>query len=217
MKKVITLLVVVVIFSAVSVNAQKRGAPPKQSTEIALMGGYLFSGSYDGNRGNVDVLDAPTFGATISFRPQKTSTLTIELEYLGSPGEVELRPYSIDSANPIENVDLTVNYFLVGVGYGTMVSPKTQLFSMFKLGMSYVIPSSTSRYESVSNFAVSFAGGGKFYLSKNIGLRLQAGLYFPVTFASGGVFVGTGGVDYGVGTYSTVMQFNLSGGIMFLF
>ncbi len=217
MKKVLTFLFVVVIFSTVSVNAQKRVSPPKQSTEISLLGGYLFSGSYDGNRGNVDVVDAPSFGATISFRPQKSSTLTIELEYLGSPGEVELRPYAIDSANPIENVDLTVNYFLIGVGYGTMVSPKTQLFSMFKLGMSYVIPSSSSRYESVSNFAVSLAGGSKFYLSKNVGIRLQAGLYFPVTFASGGVFVGTGGVDYGVGSYSTVMQFNLSGGLIFMF
>jgi hypothetical protein len=216
MKKFLVLLIIGLIFGSVSVNAQRKVGPPKHTTEISLLGGYLFSGSYDGYNGTVDIKDAPSYGGAISFRPQRNSTLTIELEYLGAQPEVELRPYNtvIDT---IENVDVSVNYFLVGVGYGTMVSPKTQLFSLFKLGMVYAAPSSSSRYESVSNFAVSLAGGAKFYLSKSVGIRLQAGLYFPVAFSGAGVFVGTGGVDYGVSSTSYVMQFNLGGGLIFMF
>jgi hypothetical protein len=216
MKKIITLLFVVLIFSAVTVNAQRRSPMPKSQTEISFLGGYLFSGSYDGARGNVDIKDEPTYGATISYRPARTSTMTIELEYLGSPGKVVLTPFA-SSIDSLESLDVSVNYFLIGVGYGSMASPTTQLFSMFKLGLLYAIPASSSRYESTTNFAVSLAGGGKFFLSKSFGIRLQAGLYFPVRFSEGGVYVGTGGVDYGVGTTSSLVQFNLSGGIMFMF
>ena len=59
--------------------------------------------------------------------------------------------------------------------------------------------------------------GSKFYLSKSVGIRLQAGLYLPVRFSGGGVYIGTGGADYGVSSASTIMQFNLGGGIMFMF
>ena len=38
-----------------------------------------------------------------------------------------------------------------------------------------------------------------------------------VDFSGGVVFVGTGGVDYGVSTTSAVTQFNVGGGLMFLF
>lgn len=214
MKQFLMFLTVVLIFT-VSVHAQRKVNPMKQQTEISLLGGYMFSGSYDGYQGNVDVLDKPTYGVTIGYRPNKLSTLTIEFEYLGSPAEVKLTPFTIDTNRQIENVDISVNYFLIGAGYGTQVSAKTQLFTMFKLGLVYASPS--ERYESVTNAAGAFTVGAKFYLSKSVGIKLHTGLYFPIRFSGGGVFVGTGGVDYGVSTTSAVTQYNVGGGLMFLF
>jgi hypothetical protein len=215
MKKLLSFLIVVLIFCSASSYSQKKGAPPLKQTEISLLGGYLFTGSYDGIEGKVDALDRGCFGVTIGYRPQKLSTLTIELEYLGSPGKVVLTPFSIDSAHQIEEADVSINYFLLGVGYGTMVSRTAQLFSMFKLGMVYSAPSG-NRYESTTNFAGSFSVGAKFYVSKSVGIRLQGGLYAPIRFSGGGFFVGTGGVDYGVSSTGTITQFSLEGGIIFM-
>ena len=215
MKNLLSILITVLIFSSAVLHAQGRNAGKLKQTEISFMGGYLFNSSYDGYNGSVDLKDSPNYGATISYRPNKASTMTIELEYLGSQVDVELRPYQLTVLDTIETVKVSGNYFLVGVGYGSMVSPKTQLFSMFKLGMIYAVPSSSSRYSSATNFAVSLAAGAKFYLSKSFGIRLQTGIYFPVRFSEGGMYVGTGGVGYGAS--SSIMQFNLSGGILFAF
>src|SRR6187401_1597985 len=128
MKNLLSLLITVLIFSSAAVNAQGRYAGKLKQTEISLMGGYLFNSSYDGYNGSVDLKDSPNYGAAISYRPNKASTMTIELEYLGSQVDVELRPYHITVLDTIENIKVSANYFLIGAGYGSMVSPKTQLF-----------------------------------------------------------------------------------------
>jgi len=58
-----------------------------------------------------------------------------------------------------------------------------------------------------------FGGGGKFYLSDKIGLRLQARMLLPMTFSGGGAWCGTGGCAAGFGAWAVLVQFDFTVGV----
>ncbi|MCH6574186.1 MAG: hypothetical protein IH795_03120, partial [Bacteroidetes bacterium] len=63
--------------------------------------------------------------------------------------------------------------------------------------------------------SITFGGGGKFDLSKSVGIRLQARILVPLIFSGGGLWCGTGGCGVGVGSYTPFVQFDLTAGVYF--
>ena len=84
------------------------------------------------------------------------------------------------------------------------------------LGVAIFTPSD-SGWETLTRMALEFKGGVKVDLSDKIGLRLQARLLAPLSWAGMGMWCGTGGCSTGVSAGSTFVQFETSGGLYFRF
>jgi hypothetical protein len=71
--------------------------------------------------------------------------------------------------------------------------------------------------DNITKFAAGISGGFKYALNNNIGLRLQANLNFPIIDAGASLWWSPGsGVDVGVSSYTPIMQFGFTGGLVFM-
>jgi len=66
---------------------------------------------------------------------------------------------------------------------------------------------------SVTKFAWQFRGGGTFWASEKVGIKINAQLQSAVQSIGGGFSIGTGGVGAGLSSYSSLLQFGLGGGL----
>lgn len=82
------------------------------------------------------------------------------------------------------------------------------------LGVGIVAPEAGT---SATKFAWDAFLGVKIKTGSAVGIKLQAQLYSMAQVAGGGFYAGTGGGGAYVSTYSTIVQFGLTGGICFDF
>lgn len=71
------------------------------------------------------------------------------------------------------------------------------------------------RTQNLTKFSWQIRGGAIIWASENIGIKLQAQLQSAVQYIGGGLYLGTGGAGAGVGSYSSIYQFGLGGGLVF--
>lgn len=214
MKKFILPLFVFLL--TVSVIQAQQGKP---GFDISALGGFHFAGQYDAEYGNVNIKDAPSYGFNAAYRFAK-SKYSLELQYLGQTTNMTLTPYYTTQNNPVEEVDVQSNYFQGALVFRNPTSKLTEFFGIIGLGAIYVVPSTSSEgneYSSTTNFLASFQGGANLFFTKSqkAGVRLQGGMYVPMT-GSGGDYYGKG-AGYTMDSYSALFQFNLSAGLILRF
>lgn len=178
--------------------------------QISILGGYQMLGSFAVVSGEADINDDFAISSSLSYflRPD----VAIEFQHNYQNTKLSFRKFG-----ERERVlfDLDVNYILAGASYHRNFSPNVSGFGGLSVGA--VIFSPSKDYGTTTKFAFSSTAGLKVLLSKNLGLRLQVQGLFPVQWTSSGIYVGTGGIDFGVGAGTTLVQINTSAGIFFAF
>lgn len=81
-------------------------------------------------------------------------------------------------------------------------------FTNSNIQMSNAAPSTT-------RLAAGLLGGVKVGLNKRMGLKFQLRIQAPLSGFGLGVGIGTGGPSVGIGSYSSTIQFDVSGGLFF--
>jgi hypothetical protein len=175
------------------------------------MGGYQMLGGIDAANGEADINDAVAYSGTFAYflRPE----VAVELQYIYQPTQLSYDPYSAEPERVL--FDLDMHYLLLGASYHRKFSSKVSGFGGLSVGTAVFSPSKD--YETSWKFAFAGTLGLKVLFSKNVGLRLQAQGLFPVQWTSSGFYIGTGGVDFGVGAGTTIVQIATSAGIFFAF
>ena len=108
--------------------------------------------------------------------------------------------------------DISVEYYNVGAIY-EKPRGKVRPYGAATLGGVYANPKG-SNWSDEWFFNITFGGGAKAYLSKHVGLRADLRVLAPMNFAGTGLWVGTGGVDFGLAAGSVITQGNVSLGLM---
>jgi hypothetical protein len=146
--------------------------------------------------GELNVYSNPNYGAAISFEVDRG--LQAELLWIGQQTTMDLKRYN-GLTEPL--FDIGINYFQAGAIYEFKQNSQQKAFpfTSFSLGATLFSPDS-SIYGDEWRFSITFGGGGKFYLSDKVGLRLQARLLLPLNFSSVGMWCGSGGCSVGVGS-----------------
>jgi hypothetical protein len=177
--------------------------------EIFGFGGYEVASDVEVTQGQLNIYSNPNYGAGIAFEVERG--LQAEVFWIGQQTTMEIKQYT-GLTQPL--FDLGIHYFQAGAVYEFRQSRKQKAFpfTSFSLGATLFSPNDAA-YSEEWRFSITFGGGGKFYLSDKVGIRLQARMLLPLNFSSAGMWCGSGGCSVGVGSWATLIQADFTGGI----
>jgi opacity protein-like surface antigen len=188
---------------------------PQHKGEISFISGYQMLGTVDVYAGIVngefDINDAAFFSGALGFRIRPE--VLLEIQYLYQPTQASFDPYGAVQEFVVSNVD--VHYIMAGAMYERPFSRTATGYGGLSIGTAGLVPDRD--YESEWRFAFGLTLGAKFMVSKNIGIKLQAQGLFPVQWAGGSFYLGTGGAGYGLNAGTSIAQINVGGGLFYAF
>jgi len=178
-------------------------------TEIFAFGGYMMTTSVSVAEGDLQIKDVPDYGLGVDITMRRG--IQLELIWISAQTHVKIKRYPSGFTEDL--FDMNVHYFQVG-GVWEMGRGKARPFGAFTVGATLFDAKDVTRSDEWLA-SITFGGGGKFDLSKSVGIRLQARILVPLIFSGGGLWCGTGGCGVGVGSYTPFVQFDLTAGVYF--
>jgi len=186
-----------------------------QRVELTATGGYQYWGSYKyynsltGGNGKLALGDGPCYGGILGFEIQESTF--VELVYNHQDSRLINKP----NYGPDTNLgSIGVNYFQLNGTRGVLLNDKVEPFATLGLGAALFDPKD-KQYHSLWKFSANFGVGVKYFISDKVGLRLGVGFWAPIQGVGIGVGIGTGGAYAGASTYTTIIQMNMEGGLIF--
>lgn len=231
MKKVLASLVVLFFVSAAHAQtdayAQDAHAQGAQTQKLRLnvYGNYAFDDKVDnaysyGSEGyfSAKIKGGFLWGGGLEYRLHET--YGVELMYLRQDTHAPVDYwdyYSPVPGNKHTDLDLSLNYIMIGGVRSFKANAKVEPFGGFMLGMAII--DTKNPEQNSSNSATKFAWGARLgtniWASERVGIKLQAQFLSVTQGAGGGLYFGTGGAGAGISTYSSMFQFVLGGGLVF--
>jgi hypothetical protein len=154
--------------------------------EISPIAGYRSGGSFeDPTTGETLDLDE---GASYGLIVNKDHDANTQWEFVYSRQETELQLGPTFTGN--RQFDLNVDYLSLG---GTYIwrDARLQPFIGAAVGVAYLDPQDSS-YDSESRFLLQLSGGYKYFLTPNLGLRIEARGYATLMDTDAAIFCGNG-------------------------
>ena len=203
-------LAVTALVVAVVCGAGAAGARELRGFDVTPFIGYQFGGKFTSYQGDLNIVDNQNYGLFIDI-PVNPSGVKAEIFYSRQDTVFELR------TRPPNRVtrylfDIAVEYYNVGALF-EKPRGKVRPYGAVTLGGMYANPKD-SKWTDEWFFNMTFGGGAKAYLSKHVGLRADLRVLAPMNYAGTGLWVGTGGVDFGMAVGSVITQGNVSLGLM---
>lgn len=195
--------------------------PPSKSSgpkiEITPMVGYFFGGSAKFYEGKLKIKDNVSYGVAIGL--PLPNGVVLEFNYTGMPSTAQWRPYfSYEERYPARDFGINVNYFNLGGARTVPLSENVAGFGALRLGAAY-FNSTAGDIDDTWRFEASLGAGVKVYVTDKFGLRFSGNFHIPMVFSGGGLFCGIGtggsGCSVGVGSTSSILQGDLSAGLIF--
>lgn len=186
--------------------------------EIGAFGGWLWTGSIPAWLQDIKVSDQANYGATIGY--QINEEMLVNFEWNQTTNSATFREYTTGGLGDIQNVPLTLNYYMLGFNYLVPYNEPLVPYGLINLGVLHTQSDRTDNIPEQSNtwFAAGLGGGLRYYLSDKIGIKLQARLLLPMQFGGVGfgcgIGTGGGGCGAGVSTYTSIIQGDFTGGIV---
>jgi hypothetical protein len=203
-----------VILTLVSLNAAA------QNVRLNGYANYVFDDKVDSYYG--------TGGAYFDGKIKGGFQWGVGLEYMLSPlNAVEITYYNQPtsaiasyrngtSTGTNQKFDVGVNWIMLN-GVRHFMKPGGRFEGAAGAGLGVCIINTTNQKTGVdantTKFAWQFRGGGTFWASEKVGIKINAQLQSAVQSIGGGFSIGTGGAGVGVSSYSSLLQFGLGGGL----
>lgn len=201
MKKLF-LLSVLVIVSFLELKAQ--------GVEITPITGYTFPASYRITSGNARLGDGQNWGGNLGFSLNEHVEIELSYSYMATRATA-----SSPLINNRVDVRTQVHYAMIGANRLFPTSDAMTFFAGMKLGTG-TLAFPDREFNNITKFSWGFQGGMKYFASDRIGIRMQANLMMPVVSAGGSLWWSPGGgTAVGVSTWSPIVQFGFTGGIIF--
>jgi len=188
--------------------------------EFSILSGYQMLGSievynYNANVANVsgdlDINDAVFYSGAIGINTSRETMA--EIQYIFQPTNVSFDPYTAGIPNQSFGAD--VHYILVTGYYLKQLSRTSWGYGGLSIGAAGLVPKND--LDPAWRVAFGLTLGAKFLVSKKIGIKIQAQGLFPIQWAGGSLYVGTGGAGYGVSAGTSIVQINVGGGLFYAF
>jgi hypothetical protein len=147
----------------------------------------------------------------LSFTP--TDHYDVTLGYTRQEAKVDVYDYFF--GDYVRDIPATVNYIFISGNRNQVVSATgSSVYGGIGIGTAASMQRVTP-YGSAWKFAFDIHAGAKLMFRENVGIKLQAGINFPVQYFGAAFTVGTGGSGAGVSASSSITQVNFLGGLIF--
>lgn len=182
-----------------------------QIIEITPFAGYQLGGKANLYEGEFKIDNAMSYGGRLAVG--LSTTTFVEFTYLRSDTEGQFRyGGTIGDKTPLSS-----NYIQLG-GLQEMDMGILSPFITVAGGLAVWSPKNSSDFSTYTQFAFSFGGGTKIWITDNIGLRIQATMLMPLVWGGVGFGcgIGTGGSSCGANVYTRITPFQgeFSGGLI---
>ncbi len=112
-----------------------------------------------------------------------------------------------------EFINTTVEYVTLGIMRGSTFREGINPFGGASFGMAIMSPRQTDLSQEI-RLGINLQGGFNYFFTEKVGLRVSVGMYAPLMFAGVGIFCGGGGCNTGVSAGSTILQGDISTGLV---
>ncbi len=187
--------------------------------DITAFAGYQLNGDVGTYGGNVNIADAPAFGAALDYRVNNFSS--IELAWIYDKPDATFISYGTSLYPSSKPFSAASHYFQIG-GMTLQRMGRLEPFLGLTIGALLLDPDTitltsggTLNASDSWHFASTAMIGTKVWMSDNVGLRLEARMLVPIVFTSGGWYAGTGGSGMAVSGGVPSLQFAFTGGLVF--
>ena len=188
--------------------------------EFSVLAGYQMLGciqvyNYDigiqNIDGDLDIKDAVYYSGAIGINTSRETMA--EIQYIFQPTDLNFDPYTIGVQNATFGADV---HYILGTGYYLKQFSRTGTgYAGLSIGAAGLVPK--NNLDPAWRFAFGITLGMKFLLSKNIGIKIQSQGLFPIQWAGGTLYAGTGGAGYGISAGTSIVQINVGGGLYYAF
>ncbi|MCA1805526.1 MAG: outer membrane beta-barrel protein [Xanthomonadaceae bacterium] len=162
-------------------------AGTRPGMEISGFAGYRWGGNFKDpvSDERLELDDEGSIGLILNIDHDANT----EWEFLFSHQSTRLQPAPLFTGTSRLDVDVS---YLSGGGIYVWRDPRVESFLGAGIGVAHFSPQD-SRYDSETRALFSLAGGYRFRLTDNIGLRLEARGYYTLLNTNAAVFCGNGG------------------------
>jgi hypothetical protein len=157
------------------------------------------------------------WGAGVEFSPRPFQSL--EISYMRQDSHLPDFKY-YEGGTKYANLKFASNWIMLGgLKYFPTHSERVEPYAGAQLGVALINTDNPTNNKSSSftKFAWGIKGGTNIWLNDKIAIKLQMQLLSAVQALGGGFYLGTGGSGVGVSSYSSLLQFNIGGGLSFKF
>ncbi len=161
-------------------------ARPEHGIEITPIVGYRTGGSFKDpvTQETLDLDGAPSYGLVINS--DYDANTQWEFVYSHQDTKMQLGPTFTGN----RQFDLNVDYLSAGGAY-VWRDARVQPFISATLGIARLAPQD-SAYDSATRFQMQLAGGYKYFVTRNLGLRIEARGYETMMNTDAAIFCGNG-------------------------
>ncbi len=184
----------------------------EEKVTITPFTGWVFGGSTNGLLGEYRMQDTNDYGVNVDIPMKGSRTTKIRVSYTTYDSTVQERIYATGVTS--DKFDMRVDYYQLG-GTKLLSEGKVQSYGMGTLGLTHFSPD--SGYASETMFSMNFGVGMDVMLTKHLGLNLQGRLLLPINFTSGSLFCGNGGCTIGLSGGSSLLQADITAGLVMKF
>jgi hypothetical protein len=205
--KGITIFTVIVILLLIVSSSTQA-----QDLDISGTYGYQFGGKFAAREGDVNIKDSENYFVAVDIGLPFREGTQLELSYTRQNTRVDLKRWPTGVTEPL--FDATVEYLQIGgLQLVDLGNGRVYPFGVLTVGATHFNPKS-ALYNSVWKFSAILGIGTKIFFNDRLGLRLQARLLMPFQWGGGSLWCGTGGCSVGVGSSTTILQGDVSGGLV---
>jgi hypothetical protein len=207
MKKSIVILTIAFLAIGTGVKAQ-RG-----KVAFNLQAGYNFQDDIAFYNAYGYIKDAFQYTGSVEYFADKYRS--VEFSYTFLPTNAPLFGYTLGNQLNKGSDRVALNYIILGLNNYFPVSTTTAVHPYAGAGIGVGVASSRDGGSTYTKFAYNAKLGLLLQSPKSkIGFKLQTNIQSMVQGAGGGIYIGSGGSGVGISTYSTVLQFGFTGGLL---
>lgn len=180
-----------------------------QQLDLFLFTGHTFGHRFPISGGSAKLFGGHTFGGSLSYNLNEYYAF----EAIFSRQNSRATAFSPSSGLDV-NAKMSSNFFLLGGNRLMPISEKAIFHAGMKLG-TVIYAAKLNAFDPITKFAAGVGGGFRYIISDQLALRAQANLNFPITDVGANLWWSPGGgTSIGVQTYTPIVQFGFTGGIM---